>query len=190
MSIVSNDRRIPAAGDTLYRLEGPAMTSHRGLEALYRRPAFLIRRVHQVAIALFDEECAPFGVTNTQHGLLQAIQASPGMDVIGAARAVGVDRTTANVAVTNLERRGWIERTINPDDRRSHKIKISTDGTRLLRDTKSALERAQRRLLGELSVAEVRAFVTIMEKIAAPLPLGTALPKAPRKSTPVRNPRV
>jgi DNA-binding MarR family transcriptional regulator len=177
------------AGDVLHLLEGRAMSSHGSLDALYRRPAFLIRRVHQVAIALFDEECAPFGVTNTQHGLLQAIQASPGMDVIGAARAVGIDRTTANVAVTNLERRGWIERTINPDDRRSHQIKITAAGTRLLRDTASALERAQRRLLAELSAAEVRSFVSLMEKIAPPLPLGNGLPKATPSARPVRKTR-
>jgi DNA-binding MarR family transcriptional regulator len=189
MSIASSDRGVLAAGDASQRLEGPAMTSHGSLEALYRRPAFLIRRVHQVAIALFDEECAPFGVTNTQHGLLQAIQVNPGMDVIGAARAVGVDRTTANVAVTNLERRGWIERAINPDDRRSHQIRITAAGTRLLRDTASALERAQRRLLSELSAAEVRAFVGLMEKIAPPLPLGGPLPKTAATSRTVRKTR-
>ncbi len=165
------------------------MSSHGTLDALYRRPAFLIRRVHQVAIALFDEECAPFGVTNTQHGLLQAIQANPGMDVIGAARAVGVDRTTANVAVANLERRGWIERTINPDDRRSHLIKISAAGARLLRDTARALDRAQRRLLAELSATEVKTFVALMERIAPPLPLGSGLPHATPSTRPVRKAR-
>jgi DNA-binding MarR family transcriptional regulator len=165
------------------------MSSHGTLDALYRRPAFLIRRVHQVAIALFDDECASFGVTNTQHGLLQAIQGHPGMDVIGAARAVGVDRTTANVAVTNLERRGWIVRSINPGDRRSHQIKISAAGARLLRETASALERAQRRLLANLSANEVRTFVSLMERIAPPLPLGNGLPKASPSARSVRKPR-
>lgn len=141
------------------------------LEALYRRPAFLIRRVHQVAIALFDEECASFGVTNTQLGLLHAIDAFPGMDVIGAARSVGLDRTTANVAVTNLERHGWIKRALNPTDRRSHALKITPAGKRLLRDTAHAIERAQQRLLRSLSHAEVEQFVAIMERIAPPLPL-------------------
>jgi DNA-binding MarR family transcriptional regulator len=166
------------------------MSSHGTLNALYRRPGFLIRRVHQVAIALFDEECAPFGVTNTQHGLLQAIQVQPGLDVIGAARAVGIDRTTANVAVTNLERRGWIVRTINPDDRRSHAISISAAGTRLLNDTASALEHAQHRLLANLSAAETRTFVALMEKIAPPLPLGSGLPKATPSARRVRKAHV
>ncbi len=153
------------------------MSPKPSLAAFYRRPAVLIRRVHQVAIALFDEECGEFGVTNTQHGLLQAIRVTPDMDLIGAARSVGIDRTTANVAITNLERRGWIARAVNPNDRRSHALVITPAGMRLLRDSKPAINRAQRRLLQGLTPDEIRAFVGIMERIAPPLPLTNGLPK-------------
>ena len=34
------------------------------LEELYRRPGFMIRRVHQIAVALFMAETGKLGVTN------------------------------------------------------------------------------------------------------------------------------
>ena len=37
---------------------------------LWRRPGYLIRRLHQIHYALFFEECAAFGITPVQYGLL------------------------------------------------------------------------------------------------------------------------
>jgi len=154
------------------------MSSQQPLDALYRRPAFLMRRVHQVAIALFDEECAKFGVTNTQHGLLQAIQSTAGIDVVGAARLVGIDRTTAHVAVANLERNGWIKKTKNPADRRSYLLSITAAGTKLLRDSQIAINRAQTRLLRNVSAQEIETLVDILQRIAPGFPLNSSLPVA------------
>ena len=165
------------------------MATNDALEALYRRPGFLVRRVHQVAISLFDEECSAFGVTNTQHGLLQAVQSTDGVDVVGAARLVGIDRTTAHVAVANLERNGWIKRTVNPSDRRSHLLSITAAGRRLLKESHPAIQRAQRRLLARLSEADVAHFVDIMERIAPPLGSengAASVAKKPRSRAKVR----
>jgi hypothetical protein len=35
------------------------------LEDIYRRPGFMIRRAHQIAVAIFLEECRSSGLTTT-----------------------------------------------------------------------------------------------------------------------------
>jgi len=67
--------------------------------ALAVRPGFLIRRLHQIHLALFAEECVAFGVTPVQFSLLSVLAAQPGLDQATLAFAVGVDRaTTASAA--------------------------------------------------------------------------------------------
>src|SRR5579863_690011 len=88
------------------------------LQELYARPGFLLRRAHQVNAAIFDEECGAFGITHTQYGLLMAIANSSEIDVVGAARLTAIDRTTAHVAIRNLERSGWVKRRSDPHDKR------------------------------------------------------------------------
>ena len=47
-----------------------ATSQHDPLEELYRRPGFMIRRVHQIAVSLFIDETGKLGVTNRQYGIL------------------------------------------------------------------------------------------------------------------------
>lgn len=86
---------------------------------LSTRPGFLLRMAHQRARAIFQQEMDRWRVTNTQYTLLIAI-ANGEVDMIGAARLIGVDRTTAHVALSNMERDGRIRRVKDPRDRRRH----------------------------------------------------------------------
>jgi MarR family transcriptional regulator, lower aerobic nicotinate degradation pathway regulator len=44
-----------------------------GIWPLEERPGFLIRRLHQIHVALFQEKCAAFDVTPLQYSLLTAL---------------------------------------------------------------------------------------------------------------------
>jgi hypothetical protein len=44
------------------------------LRDLYRRPGFMIRRAHQIAVSVFLEETAELGVTSTQYGILHVLE--------------------------------------------------------------------------------------------------------------------
>ena len=65
---------------------------------LLERPGVLVRRLHQVHSALFQEECAAFGVTPVQYSLLSLVEVAPGLDQGAAAAGLRLDRfTTADV---------------------------------------------------------------------------------------------
>ena len=82
--------------------------------SLASRPGFLIRRLHQIHVALFLEECGAFDVTPVQYSIMSAVQANPGLDQASLGEEVGVDRATlANVA-GRLESRGLVQRRASP----------------------------------------------------------------------------
>ena len=48
-------------------------------EALFARPGFLIRRLHQIHVAMFIEEFKSTNITPVQYGLMSAVAALPGL---------------------------------------------------------------------------------------------------------------
>ena len=50
------------------------------MDAVYTAPGYLFRRMQQIAVALFMEECKAFDLTPVQYGSLIAIHTHPGID--------------------------------------------------------------------------------------------------------------
>src|ERR1700722_7450230 len=129
---------------------------------LARRPGFLIRRLHQIHLALFAEECAAFGVTPVQFSLLSVLEVQPGLDQAALAFAVGVDRApTANV-VARLETRGLLRRRPGAADKRVKQVALTAAGHRLLTRLDPAARRAHGRTLAPLRPAERARFVALL----------------------------
>jgi DNA-binding MarR family transcriptional regulator len=135
------------------------------LGMLYARPGFKLRRAHQVALSIFAEECGGFDVTTTQYGILVALREQPGLDQIGLAQAVGLDRSTTGMVVGNLESRGILRRQRHEVDRRRHVLALTVEGEALLRQVGPAAERAWQRLLAPLSGAEAAALGALLDRL-------------------------
>jgi len=135
------------------------------LEVLYARPGFKLRRAHQVAMSIFAEECGDFDVTTTQYGILVALREQPGLDQIGVAKAVGLDRSTTGMVVATLQSRGLLARERHGTDRRRHVLTLTPEGHDLLRRVGPAAERAKRRLLAPLSGAEAAALGALLDRL-------------------------
>ena len=88
------------------------------LDDLYRRPGFMIRRAHQIAVSLFLDETGALGITNRQYGILFALAQQPGIDQISVARLLGLDRSTTGMVIKKLEQAGLIGRDVGARDRR------------------------------------------------------------------------
>jgi DNA-binding MarR family transcriptional regulator len=133
--------------------------------ALASRPGFLIRRLHQIHLALFAEECAAFGVTPVQFSLLSVLATQPDLDQAALAFAVGVDRaTTANV-VARLEKRGLLRRRPGATDRRVKQMELTTAGHRLLTRIDPHARRAHDRTLEALRPIDRARFVTLLRRL-------------------------
>ena len=138
---------------------------HRTRLALWTRPGFLIRRLHQIHGALFFEECQHFKITPVQYGLLTALEARGALDQISLAEELGIDRTNVAEVLTRLEKRALVRRYSNPDDRRAKLAALTPAGMALTKRMASAMQRSQDRFLAPLNAKERAAFLATLVQL-------------------------
>jgi DNA-binding MarR family transcriptional regulator len=133
--------------------------------SLSGRPGFLIRRLHQIHLALFAEECSRFNVTPVQFSLLSVVAGKPGLDQSALALEVGVDRaTTANV-LARLETNGLIRRARSAADSRVKLVHLTQAGRRMLARMDAAARRAHERTLDGLPARDRERFVAFLARL-------------------------
>jgi DNA-binding MarR family transcriptional regulator len=82
-----------------------------------------------------------------------------------AAERLGVDRTTMVALVDELERKGYVERRADPDDRRRNLVHLTTAGRQARRDATRAADEAEQGFLAALSPAERTALRDMLRRI-------------------------
>src|SRR6056297_504736 len=110
----SDDNKQPRSGKV----------KSRKYRELWRRPGYLVRRLHQIHVGLFAEECGGEDITPVQFGMLSVLQGGEGLDKLTLSTSVGVDRTSGADVIRRLERRGLLVRTRSEKDRRAKLIRI------------------------------------------------------------------
>lgn len=149
---------------------------HRAPVDLDELPGHHIRRLQQIAVALFLQETEAYGLTPVQYGALQGVAAAPGIDQRTLARTIGLDTSTTGGVVDRLEARGLLLRRANPDDRRVRLLSLTDAGVALLRDATPAMLRAQQRILEPLSLPEQQVFMRMLRRLVT---ANNALSRAP-----------
>ena len=97
-------------------------------------PGHDIRRLHQIAVALFMQETESFGITPVQFAALQAVHNVPGTDQRTLARTIGFDTSTIAGVIDRLEARGLVERRADPRDRRIWRLHLTDEADPILQD--------------------------------------------------------
>jgi DNA-binding MarR family transcriptional regulator len=134
---------------------------------LEQRPGFLIRRMHQIHVALFQERCAEFELTPLQYSLLSALAVRGIADQSTLAADVALDRTTTTGALKRLQARRFIQRAVSPNDRRAQACRLTVAGSALLSRMEGAARAAHHDTLACLGKAEQTQFVKLMQRIVA-----------------------
>lgn len=129
-----------------------------------RRPAFLLRRAHQIASALIMEETSSLHITPTQYGFLNMLAVNEPIDQIGVARLLKLDRSTTGLVVKNLEDRHLIERAVDPGDRRRRVLRITKQGQEILALLHERSETGRRRLMSPFNAEEARLFIELLSR--------------------------
>ena len=139
-------------------------TGDGSLDALYRRPGFLLRRAHQISVALFLEETAALGLTTTQYGAMVVLRARGSLDQIGIATLVGIDRSTTALVVGKLMEAGLVDRRDDAVDKRRKIITLSAAGHAMLDRVSEPAQRARERALAAFSPRDAAKFLTLLER--------------------------
>jgi MarR family transcriptional regulator, lower aerobic nicotinate degradation pathway regulator len=134
----------------------------RSMDDVYTKPGYLFRRMQQIAVALFMEECADFDLTPVQYAALVAIRAYPGIDATRLSAVIAFDRSTLGSVIERLEIKAFIERKPAPDDKRVKLLYLTRAGTGVLREMLPAVDRAQARMLKPLKAADRKVLMALL----------------------------
>jgi len=146
------------------------------LAALYGRPGFMLRRAHQIAIALFYEETGDLHVTTTQFGILHLLKHQPGLDQISVAKLLGLDRSTTGMVLNKLEKAGLVGRSVGKTDRRKRTLALTPAGERMLKRLKAPAQRVMKRQLSAFQPQERELFLRMLDKFTRTFNESTRVP--------------
>ena len=130
-------------------------------------PGYYVRRMQQIAVAIFLEETGAFGVTPVQFAALQAVRRQPGLDQRTLAASIGLDTSTIAGVLDRLERRELIQRSSSPDDRRVRLLTVTPAAEGLLDELVPHMLRAQQRMLAPLPAADRPRFMAMLKTLVS-----------------------
>jgi DNA-binding MarR family transcriptional regulator len=130
-------------------------------------PGHLVRRAHQLAVAIFMEETGDFDVTPVQFAILNALIDDPGEDQVTLAGRVAFDAATSGSVISRLESKGWVRREADPADKRRKLLWVTPDGEQVALRMKRAVVRAQARIVAPLDAAERSQLVALLAKLVS-----------------------
>ena len=116
----------------------------------------------------FTAKFGTYGISAPQFGTLLLIESNPGVSQSSVAEALRFDRSTLVQIIDRLENRNLVIREVSLHDRRSHALKLTDQGTKLLAVLKAlALEQEDEMTRG-LKDGERETLIRLLDRIHSP----------------------
>ena len=135
------------------------------IDAVYAAPGYLFRRMQQIAVSIFMEECKAFDLTPVQYAALIAIHTHPGIDATRLSAVIAFDRSTLGSVIERLLAKDYVERKPAPEDKRIKLLYLTRSGAAILREIIPAVERAQARMLEPLKPADRKTLMGLLSQL-------------------------
>ena len=125
--------------------------------------------LRRAQIAVFQHFAATMGaveITPGQFGVLTVISSNPGLSQTALGNALGIDRSTVVAVIDRLESRGLVVRAVSPSDRRSHALRLSDEGARLLHQLEELVRGHERHIARGLSADDKQRLIELLDRVA------------------------
>jgi len=132
---------------------------------IHHMPGHYIRRLQQVAVALFAQKVDGFDITPVQFAVLVALKQRRSLDQAALAALIGYDRATLGGVIDRLESKRWVAREPGRDDRRTKLVSLTPAGATALRRVMRDVEAVQAALMAPLSPADRHSFERLCRKL-------------------------
>lgn len=143
----------------------PKTEPQRDFADLWDRPGFLIRRLHQIHVGMFLDECSDFNMTPAQFAVLSVLYDQGILDQVTIANQIGFDRNTVADVIRRLEPRGLLRRPASVSDKRAKLAEITDKGREFVDAVQPAMIKAQKRLVKPLNDEEYRTLMMLLDRM-------------------------
>lgn len=145
---------------------------------------------HQLAMALrvayltmhrrTDALMTPLGVTADQFVVLAALAEADSLSQRELTDRVASDPNTVRAMIVLLQRRGFIEREPDPDDKRAWRVSLTPAGRRAFQKLWRRTESLRNQLRSRMSASDVATLVRLLDLLAESVSSTTAGRRLPR----------
>ena len=125
-----------------------------------------VRLLNRIVTKAYDDTLRPLGLRTAQQTILVAISLMKTPTPTQIERRLSLDKSTVSRNVERMQRRGWVE-FVSGQDGRSHHLKLTAKGDKLLRESTTAWEQAQKKMAVLLGKSGVTALSRILSALGA-----------------------
>lgn len=130
------------------------------------QPAFLLAQVGAKAAAQFAERMQVIALTPSDAGILRLLRMSAGLSQQELAGRLGIHPSRLVALLDSLEKKRFVERKPNPDDRRLYSLHLTNGGVGALERVGKVAREHQDALLASLNPEERETLAVLLLRIA------------------------
>jgi DNA-binding MarR family transcriptional regulator len=167
-----SDRRLAQNGGRRSASPPPTIRRSRNIRKNGRTPidigvlnghlGYFIRRLQVWVFQDFIRTLAPVDIRPAQYSVLVVIAGNPGLSQSDLAAALGIERARLVRLLDKLEKRGLTRRLPSRTDRRSHALRLTSDGQRVLKRAKLLAAAHEARLDEQLGTEQRKSLLDIL----------------------------
>ena len=132
------------------------------------RATWLVSRAYARSSGLLSAgfEAHGSGLRGYHYRLLAALEEWGPASQAELGRKTGIDRSDVTAALTELESRKLVERSVDPEHKRRKIVTITEEGAERLLELDNVLDCIQEEFLAPLTAAQRRQFIALMSRLA------------------------
>jgi DNA-binding MarR family transcriptional regulator len=115
---------------------------------------FMLAKAYQRAHGHFRKTLEPFGLTNIQHAVLEALWYEDGQTATELGQLLVLDKATLSGVLARMEESGWVERRPDQSDGRVMRVFSSSQANSVKAKLIAAREAADQEILSRYSLEE------------------------------------
>jgi DNA-binding MarR family transcriptional regulator len=124
---------------------------------------YFIRRLQVWVFQDFIRTLAPIDIRPAQYSVLVVIAGNPGLSQSDLSASLGIERARLVRLLDKLEKRGLTRRLPSRTDRRSHALRLTGGGQRILKRAKLLAAMHEARLVERLGVEQRKSLLHILK---------------------------
>lgn len=126
---------------------------------------FLLGKAYQKAHGDFKKQLQPYGLTNLQHLVLEALWYRQGMTAAQLSKFLILDKATLSGVLERMVSGGWIRKEPHPEDRRTQSVFTSEKADALKEKLVAERIRANDQMLKRFSLEEKLLFKRLLTDV-------------------------
>ncbi len=126
---------------------------------------FLLTIAQHEVFLLFSESLSHYGITPGQYGVLACLWKNQTLTPKEIATILRVENSTISGVLDRMQKRGLIDRVLNPNNRRSISVQATEEGLALQEPVQKTIEELNERVLHDFSASEREEILTLLHRI-------------------------